>query len=419
MRVLPAKRLEGSITVPGDKSISHRAAMIAAMAEGTTVIRNYASGRDCTSTLKCLWELGVPIEISGTTVTITGVGKQGFRKPVGPLDCGNSGTTLRLLAGILAGQNFESILTGDESLKRRPMDRIIKPLAEMNAMLQSPFNRAPLKMRSRLPLRAIEYTPEVASAQVKSCILLAGLNAEGSTRVIEPTPTRDHTERMLEWFGADLDILGSSKLTARDVDIPGDLSSAAFFIAAAGCLPGSRLEIKNVGINPTRTAFLDVFRSVGVGIDIEELSAGGPEPSGNITVTAPEEMSGKIQISGTMVAALIDEIPILAVAGTQVDGGIEVRDADELRKKECDRISAIVENLTWMKAIPVEYSDGFSVGRSRLRGQYARSFGDHRIAMAFTVAALLAKDSVLVQNAECADISYPGFFDILESVIER
>ncbi|QQS33875.1 MAG: 3-phosphoshikimate 1-carboxyvinyltransferase [Acidobacteriota bacterium] len=419
MRVLPAKRLEGSITVPGDKSISHRAAMIAAMAEGTTVIRNYASGRDCASTLKCLWELGVPIEVSGTTVTITGVGKQGFQKPIGPLDCGNSGTTLRLLAGILAGQSFESVLTGDESLKKRPMNRIIAPLARMKAMLLSPFNTAPLKMRSRLPLRAIEYTPDVASAQVKSCIMLAGLNAEGSTRVIEPIPTRDHTERMLEWFGADLNSLGGSKLTARNVDIPGDISSAAFFIAAAGCLPGSRLGIKNVGINPTRTEFLNVLREIGVKIDIEKLTTKGPEPLGNITVTAPEKLSGKIHISGSKVGALIDEIPILAVAGTQVEGGIEVRDAGELRKKECDRISAIVENLTWLKAIPVEYSDGFSVERTRLRGQYARSFGDHRIAMAFAVAALLAENSVLVQNAECVDISYPGFFDILESVTKR
>ncbi|MBX3293895.1 MAG: 3-phosphoshikimate 1-carboxyvinyltransferase [Acidobacteria bacterium] len=420
MRVLPAKSLEGSITVPGDKSISHRAAMIAAMAEGTTVIRNYASGRDCASTLKCLWELGVPIEVSGTTVTITGVGKQGFQKPVGPLDCGNSGTTLRLLAGILAGQSFESILTGDESLKKRPMYRIIEPLAEMKAMLLSPFNTAPLKMRSRLPLRAIEYTPDVASAQVKSCILLAGLNAEGSTRVIEPVPTRDHTERMLEWFGADLDNLGGSELTARDVDIPGDISSAAFFIAAAGCLPGSRLEIKNVGINPTRTAFLDVLRSIGVGIDIEEISADGPEPAGNITVTAPDQLIGKITIEGARTAALIDEIPILSVVGTQTEGGIEVRDAKELTVKEVNRLLVIVDTLrsmlAWVKELP---PDGFMVRQSKLSGAVAHSFGDHRIAMAFAIAGLLSDDGVFVEEPEWVDISYPGFFDILESVTKR
>jgi 3-phosphoshikimate 1-carboxyvinyltransferase len=425
MRIAPAKRIEGSITVAGDKSISHRAAMIAAMADGKTVIRNFASGRDCASTLKCLWQLGVPIEFSGTTVTITGVGKQGFRKPADPLDCGNSGTTLRLLAGLLAGQSFESVLTGDESLKQRPMGRIIAPLARMKAMLLSPFNTAPLKMRSRLPLRAIEYEPDVASAQVKSCILLAGLNAEGSTRVIEPIPTRDHTERMLKWFGADLENLGDSKLTARDVDVPGDISSAAFLIAAAGCLPGSRLEIKNVGINPTRTEFLNVLREIGVKIDIEELPSTGPEPAGNITVTAPDKLIGKVVIEGARTAALIDEIPILSVVGTQTDGGIEVRDAKELRVKEVNRLLVIVDNLrhmgAWIKEIP---PDGFLVKQSKLHGTNAESYGDHRIAMAFAVAGLLAHDlryigSTTVRDPECVDISFPGFFDILEKITQR
>jgi 3-phosphoshikimate 1-carboxyvinyltransferase len=420
MLILPAKRIKGCITVPGDKSVSHRAAMIAAMAEGKTVIRNYASGRDCASTLKCLRELGVPIDISGSTVTITGVGKQGFQKPVGPLDCGNSGTTLRLLAGILAGQHFESVLTGDESLKKRPMHRIIMPLAEMKAMLLSPFNTAPLKMRSRLPLKAIEYTPDVASAQVKSCILLAGLNAEGSTRVIEPVPTRDHTERMLEWFGADLDDLGGSKLIARDVNIPGDISSAAFLIAAAGCLPGSRLEIRNVCINPTRTEFLDVLRDVGITIEIEELPADGPEPAGNITVTAPDKLTGKIMIGGARTAALIDEIPILSVVGTQTDGGIEVRDAKELTVKEVDRLLVIVENLRKLSASVREVPpDGFLVMQSKLRGGSVETFGDHRMAMAFAVAGSLSESGVFIREPECVDISYPGFFDILNSVVQR
>lgn len=420
MLILPAKRVEGVITVPGDKSISHRAAMIAAMAEGKTVISNYASGRDCQSTLNCLRALGVPIEVSGTTVTVTGVGKQGFKKPVGPLDCGNSGTTLRLLAGILAGQSFESILTGDESLKKRPMHRIIKPLAEMRAMLLSPFNRAPLKIRGRLPLKEIEYTPDIASAQVKSCILLAGLNAEGSTRVIEPVPTRDHTERMLEWFGADLDNLGESKLTARDVKIPGDISSAAFLIAAAGCLPGSRLEIKNVCINPTRMEFLNVLRDIGITIAIEEIPADGPEPAGNITVIAPDRLSGKIVIEGARTAALIDEIPILSIVGSQTDGGIEVRDAKELTVKEVNRLLVIVDNLRMMLARVRELPpDGFLVRQSKLKGTDAQTYGDHRIAMAFAVAGLLSEYGVFVKGPECVDISFPGFFDILNSVVRR
>jgi 3-phosphoshikimate 1-carboxyvinyltransferase len=417
MRILPAKRIFGTITVPGDKSISHRAAMIAAMAEGKTVIRNYASGLDCASTLKCLRELGVPVEISGTTVTITGVGKQGFKKPSRPLDCGNSATTLRLLAGILAGQGFESVLTGDESLKRRPMDRIISPLADMRADLLSPSNTAPLRMRSRLPLRAIEYTPDVASAQVKSCILLAGLNAEGSTRVIETIPTRDHTERMLEWFGADLNDLGNSKLTARDVCIPGDISSAAFLIAAAGCLPGSRLQIKNVCLNQTRTEFLKVLQDIGVNIEIEELPDDGPEPVGNINVTAPDRLGGKIAIHGARTAALIDEIPILSIVGSQTEGGFEVLDAKELTVKEVNRLLVIVHNLRKLSVDVKELPpDGFLVRQSKLRGGSADTFGDHRIAMAFAIAGLLSEDGVFVRNPECVDISYPGFFVILESV---
>lgn len=420
MRIFPAKRIEGVVNVPGDKSVSHRAAMLAAMADGTTVIQNYATGRDCASTLKCLLELGVPIEASGTTVKISGVGKRGFRKPEGPLDCGNSGTTLRLLAGILAGQSFESELTGDESLRRRPMDRIIKPLSLMNATLLSSLNAAPLTIRGQSPLKAIEYTPDVASAQVKSCILLAGLNADGKTRVIEPVPTRDHTERMLEWFGADLNDLGKSKLTARDVHIPGDISSAAFLIAAAGCLPGSRIEIRNVCLNPTRTEFLKALQDIGIIIEIEALPADGPEPSGNITVIAPEKLTGKILVDGTRTAALIDEIPILSIVGTRTDGGIEVRNAEELTVKEANRLRFIVENLRMLSARVEELPpDGFLIRPSKLNGAVVRSSGDHRIAMAFAIAGLLSKEGVSIERPECVGISFPEFFDILSSVIVR
>ncbi len=432
MIVRKAKSISGSIIVPGDKSISHRAAIIAAMAEGESVIENYAAGEDCASTLRCLRQLGVDIEQSGTSVTVHGVGITGFRKPSEPLDCGNSGTTMRLLAGLLAGQGFESVLTGDESLRHRPMERIIEPLNQMGAEIGSNDGFAPLTIRGQNPLRAISYEMPVASAQVKSCVLLAGLNASGNTTVIELLQTRDHTERMLRWLGPDLkvsadsdrnnsiEVVGSSTLRGREICVPGDISSAAFFMVAAAGLVDARIKIRYVGINGTRAYLLEKLRSLGVYIRLNPENDSYFEPATDIRVHGLGMSSLKSgTVFGSETARLIDEIPILAVLGTRLPGGIEIRDAKELRIKETDRITAIVENLKRMNATVEEFDDGFRVWKSELKGAEIDSFGDHRIAMAFAVAGLFAKGETTIRNPECADISFPGFYERLESVVKR
>ena len=432
MIIRPAKSISGVVAVPGDKSISHRAAIIAAMAEGDSRIENYSTGEDCASTILCLRRLGIEIEHEGTTVRVKGVGKAGFRKPMGPLDCGNSGTTMRLLAGVLAGQDFESVLTGDRSLCRRPMKRVIEPLRLMGAEIVSEDGQAPLTIRGRNPLDAISYTLPVASAQVKSCVLLAGLNAMGNTTVIEPIQTRDHTERMLRAFGGEVRVsepkegrsisaAGESELSAREINVPSDISGAIFFIVAAACLEGSKLELLNVGANPTRTAIIIVLRDLGVEIEASDPIESCGEPAATLKVrglgSLKDERSGNV--GGSKIAELIDEIPILAVFGTQIEGGIEIREASELRLKESDRIAAIVENLRRMGADVEEFQDGFRVGRSELAGAEVDSFGDHRIAMAFAVAGLFAKGCTTIKQPECADISFPGFYELLESVVQR
>jgi len=435
MKISPAKFIKGRIELPGDKSISHRAAMFASIADGTTTIRNFGSSADCASTLDCFGRLGVHIIRDGSTVIVRGNGKRGLKDAGGPLDCGNSGTTVRLISGILAGQDFDTTLAGDESLSKRPMKRIIEPLARMGVTIDANDDRLPMTIRGINELAAIEYKMPVASAQVKSCVLLAGLYADGTTTVVEHTrdgdpsvtATRDHTERMLRWFGADVRrdpsgriyVSGDSVLTARDFHVPSDISSAAFFLVAASCLPGSDLLIGNVGINPTRTAVIDVLRRFGADIAVAGESEVSCEPVGELRIRGAAEIPGDPRsnlIDGPIIANLIDEIPILAVFGTQVAGGIEFRGASELRVKESDRINSIVVNLRRMGARVEEFEDGLRVERSRLTAAKIDSFGDHRIAMAFAVAGLFADGETEIADADCAAVSFPEFFEVLRGV---
>jgi 3-phosphoshikimate 1-carboxyvinyltransferase len=421
-RILPAARVCGTLRLPGDKSITHRYAILGAIAEGETRIRNYATGADCRSTLQCLRALGVPVEAQGAEVVIRGRGLHGLEPPGTVLDAGNSGSTIRMLAGVLAGQPFTSRIGGDESLSRRPMDRILRPLELMGAQVQARQGRfPPLEIRGGA-LRAIEYELPVASAQVKSCILLAGLYAAGRTTVIEPVRTRDHTEIALRQFGAEIEVsgrriavTGASRLRGCQLEVPGDLSSAAFFIAAALILPGSELVLEDVGLNPTRAALLDFLRAMGARIQVVDVRERAGELVGDIEVRSSSLRGGVIEQA--MTAALIDEIPVLAVLGALSEEGLTVRDAAELRIKESDRIATVCENLRRMGASVETAPDGFRVaGRQRLRGAALDSFGDHRIAMAFTVAALAADGESRLQGAEAAAVSLPEFFRLLESV---
>ena len=441
MRVQPARRIRGHLRLPGDKSISHRAAIISALAEGRTRISNFSTSEDCAATLACLGRLGVSLNHDQDSVRVEGVGPAGFRRaPDWPLDCGNSGSTMRLLAGVLAGQNFVSTLTGDSSLRARPMKRIIEPLEMMGARVLSDDGHAPLFIEGRRPLAPLSYEMLIASAQVKSCILLAALNANGRTEVVEKlAATRDHTERMLRWFGVTVEtrndqygnvssdvvsIEGPAQLSARDLSIPGDISSAAFFIAAAAMLPGSELEISDLGLNPTRTQILWTLLSLGADVSVEDTGDRCNEPFGHVRVRgggglAPR-FDGANVLSGLSVARLIDELPVLAVVGTQLQGGLTIREAAELRVKETDRIAATAANLRAMGAEVEEYEDGLSVaGRTRLRGAALDARGDHRIAMAFAIAALTAEGESEIEGAECVTVSFPEFFRLLESVVER
>jgi len=423
--------------MPGDKSISHRAAMIAALAGGKTHIKNFSTSEDCAATLRCLEALGVFVERKGPDVLVESTGS--FRAPSAPLDCGNSGTTMRLLAGILAGQNFQTILTGDESLRSRPMQRIIEPLTMMGADVSSNNGRAPLSIKAGGSLASIDYELLVASAQVKSCILLAGIKANGETRVVEDQPTRDHTERMLGWFGAPVEtgnaeregerfatISGPARFTQRDVNVPGDISSAAYFVAAAAILNESAVEIENVGLNPTRTLFLEQMRAFGFSLDTDDLREECNEPRGTIRISGGRSSSGMKDSAGSLtlhsalIPQLIDELPLLALVGSQVEGGIEIRDAAELRVKESDRIASTAAGLRAMGASVDEFDDGLRVdGPTKLRGAQIDSNGDHRIAMTFAIAGLLADGETEVKEAECVAVSFPEFFSLLESVSER
>ncbi|HEU4596114.1 MAG TPA: 3-phosphoshikimate 1-carboxyvinyltransferase, partial [Pyrinomonadaceae bacterium] len=411
-------------------------------------IRNYSTSEDCASTLKCLAQLGVSVAREGGDVIVEGTaseaGHAALRQPSAPLDCGNSGTTMRLLAGVLAGQPFESTLVGDASLLRRPMRRVIEPLELMGARIRSADGHAPLRVEGRRPLDAIAYEMPVASAQVKSCVLLAGLAARGVTRVAEARAmTRDHTERMLRWFGVPvraefltdhaeptaraLSVEGGATPAACNLEVPGDISSAAFLVAAAAMLPGSALEIGGVGLNPTRTQVIPALHNLGARVRTEGVRERCNEAVGEIVVGdsrglgAPNARGETNVLRGPLIAQLIDELPVLAVVGSQSEGGLEIRDAGELRFKESDRISATVGNLRAMGAEVEEFEDGLRVaGRTRLRGARLDAHGDHRIAMAFTVAALAAEGASEIEGArECVGVSFPEFFDLLESVAER
>ncbi|HEX8706809.1 MAG TPA: 3-phosphoshikimate 1-carboxyvinyltransferase [Pyrinomonadaceae bacterium] len=442
MRIEPARRIRGRLRLPGDKSISHRAAIISALADGRSRIENFSTSRDCAATLECLRLLGVSIEQEGASVRVEGVGLRGLRANAVLLDCGNSGSTMRMLAGVLAGQRFTSSLTGDDSLCSRPMRRIIEPLVLMGARIASTNGCAPLSISGGKPLAGITYEMPVASAQVKSCLLLAGLNASGQTLVREMHGlTRDHTERMMRWFGIDLEtesgqrgdgadiksavVRGGVHFAARDVSVPGDISSATFFIAAAALLPGSELVLEDVGCNPTRSAILPVMTTLGARLRVDGLREECNEPLASIHVSgatgpAARAQGGPLVLGGSIIPQLIDELPALAVVGTQVTDGLIIRDAKELRVKESDRIRTTVENLRAMGAEVEEYEDGlFIAGRTRLRGARLNAHGDHRIAMAFTVAALAAEGDSELEGAESVGVSFPGFFELLESVIER
>jgi 3-phosphoshikimate 1-carboxyvinyltransferase len=439
--IQPARRIHGQLTVPGDKSISHRAAMLAALAEGESRVMNFSTSADCRATLSCLQQLGVELERNGASVVIHGVGAKGLRQSSEPLDCGNSGTTMRLLSGILAGQSFTSKLTGDESLRSRPMQRIIEPLEMMGAQVSSHHGRPPIEIQGASELQAIDYELLIASAQVKSCILLAGLNAKGKTTVIENDVTRDHTERLLRWFGVPIEtgkapregenahfasLNGPAQLLARDVSVPGDISSAAYFIAAAALLPGSSLEINEVGTNPTRVLFLKQLRALGLDVEIADAREECHEPVGRVRVRGVNgpRPSGDSQtpftVQASLIPQLIDELPLLAVVGSQIQGGIEIRQAKELRVKESDRIATTVQSLRAMGAEVEEFDDGLRVsGPARLQGARIDTRGDHRIAMAFTVAGLLAGGETEIAEAECVAVSFPEFFDLLDGVVER
>ena len=427
--IQPAKYLTGGLELPGDKSISHRYAMLAGLAEGTSELRHFSAAADCHSTLGCMKALGAEVKIDNDTVRVTGHGPRGLKASWRALDAGNSGTTMRLLAGILAGQSFSSKLTGDESLQKRPMKRVIGPLREMGADIRGrDDNFAPLEIRGAA-LKAIEYKMPMASAQVKSAVLLAGLFAEGETTVTEPARTRDHTELALQEFGAAIEShgrtirihgLGSGKLTAKSLDVPGDLSSAVFFIAAASLFADSNLLIHNVGLNPTRTAILDVFASMGAAVQILGLRSSQGEIVGDLAVKGASLKGGVI--AGEQIPLVIDELPMLAALGPYTEEGIEIRDAAELRVKESDRIAALAENLRRMGARVEERPDGLKVeGRraGKLHGAEIEPRGDHRIAMAFAVAGLAAEGSTIIRDADCAGVSYPTFFRELERLADR
>lgn len=429
MRLRPAHSIQGKLRLPGDKSISHRAALIAALASNSSQISNFSTARDCASTVSCLRELGISIDEKGGKLIFRG--GQTLVAPDKSLDCGNSGSTLRILAGVLAGHDLIAELVGDESLSARPMRRIIEPLELMGAKIESTNGKAPLKIQGTSKLTAITYKLPIASAQVKSAILFAGLNADGRTTVIETSQSRDHTERLFNGFGvpvitnADLSVTldGPARFTGGSITIPGDVSSAAYFVAAAMLLPESELTIEDVGLNPTRAAFLSVLNSWGADISTADLQTDRNEPYGTIKVRGGiTEAAGEVErtLSRSMIPSLIDELPLLAVVGSQIPGGIQIRDAGELRLKESDRLATTTLNLRAMGAEVEEFEDGLAVsGPTRLHGATIDSHGDHRIAMAFSIAALIADGETEIDGSECVGISFPEFFRLLDSVAVR
>ncbi len=426
--IRPARNVFGSLRLPGDKSISHRYAMLGAFAEGVSRFSNFSTGADCASTLACMQALGAKVnKTNENAIEITGVAGR-VTPALAPLDCGNSGSTMRMMSGLLAPQEGRFTLTGDASLSRRPMERIRKPLEAMGARLTLTEGHAPVTIDGA-PLRPIDYTTPVPSAQVKTCILLAGLQTPGVTTVREAVRTRDHSELALRAFGARVQrgvefvaITGGEgrALHAIDAVVPGDISSAAFFLCAAALFPGSGLVIDSLGLNPTRAALLDVLTALGANVSVLNLEEQHGELVGTVQVTAPAEGLGSTQVSGGLAAQLIDELPVLAAIGPYTSGGIRIRDARELRVKESDRIALVAKNLRAMGAEVAEFEDGLDVpGGQSLHGAAIDSGSDHRIAMAFSVAALRAEGETLIQGAESAAISFPEFFQLLDMVAER
>jgi 3-phosphoshikimate 1-carboxyvinyltransferase len=421
--VRPARTVRGIVRIPGDKSISHRYAMLAAIAEGTSRFHNFSAARDCASTLDCMTRLGCEWKRfkENGVVEVRGIGRH-LNAPKEVLDCGNSGSTMRMLSGILAGQSFTSELCGDESLSRRPMARIIMPLSEMGAKIGAADGaRPPLKIHGG-PLKAIHYRPEVASAQVKSCVLFAGLYTNGETVVEEPIRTRDHGEIALRAFGAEVErkgnearIVGGQKLRAIEAHVPGDLSSAAFFLCAAALFPGSQITLPGILMNPTRARLLDILVQMGLKVSVTHLEEHQGELMGSIEARGATWTGGVI--AGADTAALIDEIPVLSAIAPYSTGGFEVRDAKELRVKESDRIAAVAANLRRMGAEVEERPDGMKIpGSQHLHGAELDSYGDHRNAMAFAVAALHAEGESTILGANAAGVSYPNFFEELSKI---
>ncbi|MDX8290642.1 3-phosphoshikimate 1-carboxyvinyltransferase [Metabacillus indicus] len=416
-----AEGLKGSIAIPGDKSISHRAVMFGALAEGETVIDNFLAGADCLSTIACFRQMGVEIEQNGTHVRVKGKGMDALKEPSGILDVGNSGTTTRLMLGILAGRPFHSCIIGDESIAKRPMTRVTNPLREMGASIdgREEGNYTPISIRGG-KLKGLKYTSPVASAQVKSAILLAGLQADQEvTSVTEPHKSRDHTERMLRAFGAEVreegltaEIKGGQTLKAAKVDVPGDISSAAFFLAAGAIVPNSRITLENVGINPTRTGIIDVLNKMGADLTIEERGSNTHEPVADLTISA-SSLKGTV-ISGDLIPRLIDEIPIIALLATQAEGETIIKDASELKVKETNRIDTVVQELGKLGAEIIPTDDGMIIrGKQKLSAEKASvsSHGDHRIGMMLAVAAMITDGEVSLDGHEAIDVSYPSFFE--------
>jgi len=424
--IRPARNILGTLRLPGDKSISHRYAMLGAFAQGTSRFSNFSTGADCASTLSCMQALGAGVrKLDDGRIEIDGVG--GRVTPADhPLDCGNSGSTMRMISGLLAPQQGSFTLIGDASLSRRPMERIRKPLAEMSADITLTEGHAPIMIKGAA-LRAIDYNTPIPSAQVKTCILLAGLQTEGATIVREALRTRDHSELALRAFGANLTrsidsitITGPQTLQAIEAAVPGDISSAAFFLCAAALFPGSGLILDGIGLNPTRATLLDVLTALGASIAVLQLQEVHSELVGTVQISADNDGLRSTTISGALAAQLIDELPVLAAIGPYTSGGIRIRDAKELRVKESDRIALVARNLRAMGAEVEEFEDGLDVpGGQTLHGAVIDSGGDHRIAMAFSVAALRAEGETLIQGAESAAISFPEFFDLLDLVAER
>ena len=433
IKVKPLKHITGELEVPGDKSISHRAAILAGLSDGTCKVENFLPSEDCVNTLRAMGQLGVDYEVTRGTMdrpldlTIHGCGGR-LKAPAQALDCGNSGTGMRLLAGVLAAQDFDSVLIGDESLSSRPMGRVMTPLTAMGARIETKGEKpgcAPLHINGG-QLNPITYEMPMASAQVKSAVLLAGMFAPDKTTVVQPAINRDHTERLLNYFdvkvrteGNVISVYGGQKVRARDLYVPGDISSAAFWIVAAACVPGSRLLIKNVGLNPTRTAILNVLVRMGAHIKDVVLHEDGGEPRGNIEIIG-QELHGT-EIHPDEVPNLIDEVPILAVAGALATGTMTIRNAAELRVKETDRIETTTKNLRAMGAKVEEFEDGMVItGGQCLKGTTVKSYGDHRIAMSFAIAGLLAKEGqTTVEGTECIATSYPTFAEHLTAVSKR